>query len=428
MNNSQRDIYVYADWTDSPNPLLMGTFHAERKRGNETFSFEYEKLWLESEYAADIDPDLHLYHGQQFVLDPAKINFGVFTDSCPDRWGRILMHRREVELAKRENRIAKSFFESDYLLGVYDLNRMGALRFKTDINGEFQNSNHEMAAPPWASIRELQDASLRLESDNSVDQPDYLNLLNMLIAPGSSLGGARPKAGIVDDKGHPWIAKFPSKNDEFNIGAWEIVVNELAQKAGLNVAECMAIKVSNKYHTFLSKRFDRTKEGNRLHFASAMTLLGYRDGLGSKNGESYLELAEFITRQGVKVKEDLIELWSRIVFNVCISNTDDHLRNHGFILDRGGWSLSPVYDINPIYNGRGLSLNIDEKDNSLSLDLALEVCEYFELNKIQAREIISRIQLSVQNWKPIAQKYGISRAEQELMGTAFTQSGIVLKG
>ena len=158
-----------------------------------------------------------------------------------------------------------------------------------------------------------------------------------------------------------------------------------------------------------------------------MTLLGYRDGLGSKNGVSYLELAEFITRQGVKVKEDLIELWSRIVFNVCISNTDDRLRNHGFILDRGGWRLSPVYDINPIYNGRGLSLNIDEKDNSLSLDLALEVCEYFELNKIQAREIISRIQLSVQNWKSIAEKYGISRAEQELMRTAFIQSGIVLE-
>ena len=161
--------------------------------------------------------------------------------------------------------------------------------------GNFKIAIMKWLAPPWASIRELQDASLRLESDNSVDQPDYLNLLNLLIAPGSSLGGARPKAGIVDDKGHPWIAKFPSKNDEFNIGAWEIVVNELAQKAGLNVAEFMAVKFSNKYHTFLSKRFDRTKEGNRLHFASAMTLLGYRDGLGSKNGVSYLELAEFIT-------------------------------------------------------------------------------------------------------------------------------------
>lgn len=327
------------------------------------------------------------------------------------------MQRREAAIAKQEERAAKKLLESDFLLGVYDGHRMGALRFKVD-DGPFLNDNMQMAAPPWTSLRELEHASIKFEEDNT-DDPDYLKWLAMLIAPGSSLGGARPKASVMDADSNLWIAKFPSINDDKDIAAWEMVTNQLAIRAGLNVAEGKLLQFNNKYNTYLTKRFDRTTTGERIHFASAMTLLGHIDGEDS-SGASYLELMEFITRHGADVEKELAELWRRIVFSICVKNTDDHLRNHGFLLTDKGWLLSPAYDINPNEYGNGLSLNITDTNNSLDLNLAMEVADYFRLSHVKAVKIIQEVSTVVKDWKKVATVYKISNAEQEKMSVAFT--------
>ncbi|MFA5296856.1 MAG: HipA domain-containing protein [Lutibacter sp.] len=419
--NTKRSILVYADWEELGTPQLMGILFSELLRGKELFSFEYEKSWLDSGNAQLLDPDLQLYSGLHFLNDDVKMNFGMFLDSSPDRWGRILMRRREAAIDRLEERKELNLFETDYLLGVFDAHRMGALRFKIEIDGPFLNDNKRLASPPWTSIRELEQISLRLEDEDVIDDPDYLKWLSMLVAPGSSLGGARPKASIVDENNELWIAKFPSKNDGEDIGAWEMVTYELALESGIEMSECRAQKFSSKYHTFLTKRFDRTQKGKRIHFASAMTLLGHTDGQDYSDGVSYLELVEFISNNGANVEEDLKQLWRRIVFSICVSNTDDHLRNHGFILTNKGWILSPAYDINPVENGTGLKLNISENDNALDLDLALEVSVYFRLEKKEAVNIINEVKNAVSNWSVIANKLGISRAEQEIKAKSFSR-------
>lgn len=424
--DKKREIYVYADWyfdnqLEIDGPISMGILHAELLRGKEIFSFEYDSDWLKSGQAQLLDPDLQLYKGIQYLSDQDKTNFGMFLDSSPDRWGRILMRRREAASARQEKRPEQNLFDTDYLLGVYDVHRMGGLRFKLNPDGPFLNDNKEMASPPWTSIRELEQISLRLEDDDVVNDPEYLKWLNMLIAPGSSLGGARPKASVLDNDNHLWIAKFPSKNDKSDVGGWEIVTYELAVAAGVNMANAQAKKFTSTNHTFLTKRFDRTSTGNRIHFASAMTLLGHVDGEDHAEGVSYLELVDFIITKGANVNEDLEQLWRRIVFSICVSNTDDHLRNHGFILTPGGWILSPAYDINPVETGTGLKLNISESDNTLDLDLALEVCQYFRLKQDRAKEIIEEVKVAVRSWREVAVKYGISKAEQELKSRAFQQ-------
>lgn len=409
----QRIVYVYADWKDLGGPVLMGLLKSTQFR-KEVFSFEYDEAWLKT-HAYVLDPDLQLFGGVQY-LNTEKTNFGLFMDSSPDRWGRMLMDRREAIYARMEGRRQRTLWETDYLLGVYDGHRMGALRFKEDPKGEFLNNNKDMASPPWTSIRELEHASLELEKDG--DDESRLKWLNMLITPGSSLGGARPKASVVDSKGELWIAKFPSVKDSVDVGAWEMVVYELAREAGINVSISQTGKYYSNQHTFLTKRFDR--EGtDRIHFASAMTLLGYTDGKGYKDGISYLELAEFIMKNGASVKEDLEELWRRIVFYVCVSNADDHLRNHGFILTGKGWRLSPAYDVNPMLKATGLSLNISETDNSLDLGLVHETAPQYRLTKERADIIIKQVTGVVSQWNRVAEKYQIPRGERDLMAACF---------
>jgi serine/threonine-protein kinase HipA len=416
-SNTKKIIYVYAHWQGFTEPRLMGMLTVTSAKGKESFSFQYADEWLKSGFSQMIDPDLQLYSGAYYPRDD-KQNFGVFLDSCPDRWGRVLMQRREAAFAKKEERNPKKLLESDFLLGVYDGHRIGALRFKLDEAGPFLNDNAAMASPPWTSLGELQQASLKFEEGN-VDDANYLKWIGMLIAPGSSLGGARPKAGVRDTKNHLWIAKFPSKNDEKDIAAWEMVTNELAIKAGINMAPGKLLQFNNKYHTFLTKRFDRTEKGERIHFASAITLLGHKDGEDAA-GAGYLELAEFITKHGAAAVKDLEELWRRIVFSICVKNTDDHLRNHGFLLTDKGWILSPAYDINPNEYGKELSLNISDKDNALDLNLALEVAGYFRLNEKKAIQIIEQVKTAAGGWKKTAAKYKIPNAEQDRMSAAFT--------
>ncbi|GAO27690.1 type II toxin-antitoxin system HipA family toxin [Geofilum rubicundum] len=418
MAMERNEILVYAHWDGIKPPFLMGVLYATLSRGKEIFSFEYDKGWLQSDFAQIIDPDLQLFEGAQYLNDE-KSNFGIFLDSSPDRWGRVLMMRKEAAIARKENRRAKTLTESDYLLGVYDGNRMGGLRFKKEPDGAFLDDDEAMAAPPFAALRDLEHASLQLEKVNAPDDPEYLKWLNMLMAPGSSLGGARPKANIQNVDGGLWIAKFPSQNDQQDMGAWEMLAYRLAVQSGIDMAPSRIQKFSHHQHTFLTQRFDRQTAGSRIHFASAMTLLGYTDGTDYHDGVSYLELLEFIMQNGADVDNDLKKLWSRIVFNVCISNTDDHLRNHGFLLTDSGWILSPAYDINPTPNGTGLKLNISENDNALDLDLVKEVAPYFRLKEKEVNVIIHTIQQNVAQWEQIARDLGISRNEMEWMKNAF---------
>lgn len=418
---SKYQIKVYAHWLGLNDPQKMGVLYSERLKGKEVFSFEYDEDWLKSKNAQLMDPQLQLYSGLHFLTSNQE-NFGLFLDSSPDQWGRILMRRREAALARIEKRAERKLFETDYLLGVYDGHRMGALRFKLEDDGPFLNNNSEMSSPPWTSLRKLEEISLKLEEGDVVQDSEYFRWLSMLIAPGASLGGTRPKASIVDRDGSLWIAKFPSLNDQGDIGGWEIVTYELALKAGIRMNGSKAQKFSSNYYTFLTKRFDRGPGGERIHFASAMTLLGYSDGQDHTDGVSYLELVGFISNNGANIEKDLEELWRRIVFSICVSNTDDHLRNHGFILSDNGWLLSPAYDINPIETGSGLKLNISENDNSLDFELAMEVHEYFRLNEEKALGIIEEVKEAVRKWKTIATKYGISRTEQDIKKLAFIRA------
>lgn len=420
--SQQRVIEVVADWVGLEGPTLMGHLMATAARGKEVFAFEYDTAWLSTASLQQLDPAMALYRGPQY---PAKHrdNFGVFLDSCPDRWGRLLMRRREAQLARTEGRAERRLLESDYLLGVHDGHRMGALRFRID--GRFLDDNDELASPPWTSLRDLEHASLQLERQGVEDDPDYGRWLRMLIAPGGSLGGARPKASVRDQSDRLWIAKFPSRNDEDDIGAWERVVHDLAARAGVVVPEAQLRRfASNKrgghgHHTFLSRRFDRTDHGRRLHFASAMTLLDRIDGQGVDDGVSYLELAELLMRVGSRTSADLEQLWRRIVFSICVSNTDDHLRNHGFMLEPSGWTLAPAYDMNPDPDGAGLALNISETDNSRDIDLALSVAAVFRVGKQRAKEIVAEVTAAANEWRSVARNYGLTRPAQDRLHRAF---------
>lgn len=418
-----REIHVFGDWQALGEPQLMGLLRAEIIHAKETLSFEYSQQWLEGDSAMTLDPQLKLFQGPQYLNDNERPNFGMFLDSSPDRWGQLLMNRREARDARHEGRKPKTLLGSDFLLGVHDEQRMGGLRFKTEPEGEFLSDNQGQNAPPWARLRELENAAWRFQSDRGLGNDDKANQwLRLLMAPGSSIGGARPKAGVCDEEQNLWIAKFPGRNDQFDVGAWELVTHRLAVDAGINVADATAEKFGRPHHTFMVKRFDRVVEGGRRlrkHFASAMTMLGYTDGTSFKDGASYLEIVEFLTRHGADTEADMHELWRRIVFSICVSNCDDHLRNHGFLLQSDGWKLSPAYDINPDPTGTGLSLNISDVDNALNLDLALEVAVYFRLGNDEAQSIINEVIIAVARWREVAATIGISRGEQEAMAPAF---------
>lgn len=415
----QKKIGVYADWVGLYKPTLIGDLFATPSRGKEIFAFEYNAGWLENNSINALDPILQLFQGMQYPSAEQE-NFGIFLDSSPDRWGRFLMNRREAQRSRDENRKPKILLESDYLLGVFDLHRIGALRFKANSSNEFLDSDQHHAAPPWASLRDIEHASLSIEKNNSEEKSSYKKWLEMLIAPGGSLGGARPKASVLDKHQHPWIAKFPSQHDEYDIGAWEMLLYRLAIHAKITVPESKIEKFNSRYHTFLSKRFDRNVLGGRIHFASAMTLLSRNDGDDASNGASYLELAEFLMRSGSQVDQDLHQLWRRIIFNICVSNTDDHLRNHGFIFQpANGWILSPAFDINPNAHGDGLKLNISEDDNTQNLSLAKSVAPFFRIKPIQADLIIHEVVSAVKHWRTEATQLKIAHAEQDRMENAF---------
>jgi serine/threonine-protein kinase HipA len=432
-----KTLKVYADWLGLPNTILVGELTVDVVRGKEVYRFHYENDWLQSPYRLEIDPELSLYKGDLFPRS-GKDNFRAFLDSAPDRWGKLLMKRREAIDARLEGRKERTLLESDYLLGVHDSYRMGGLRYKLDLDGPFLSDSDELSAPHVTSLRELEHAAKVVEDNKSIPSDEYLGeyskWLNMLIAPGSSLGGARPKACVQDDEGF-WIAKFPSKLDEYDVGAWEHVTGLMASDAGINMSEGHIAMFNREYSTYLSKRFDRilTSDGvSRIHFTSAMTQLGYYDGkadvgggyfqsadIGEHHPASYLELAAFISNVGANIKPDLAELFRRIVFSVAVKNTDDHLRNHGFLFYENGWRLSPAFDVNPNPEGTGLSLNISETSNALDLGLALQQAKFYRLSDDDALKVVNEVMSVVVRFDEFATKFGIKNQEIKLMQRAF---------
>jgi len=414
MATGKFDIYVFADWVGLEEPTLVGTLSAHFAKGKKAFSFEYDKDWLKTDSHRLLDPDIEFYSGPQFPTN--KENFGIFLDSMPDTWGKTLMKRRAAQDARVKDESPPTLYEINYLLGVFDESRMGALRFKTDLEGPFLDNDAQTPTPPWSSLGDLQEAARQLESDKQND--DLRKWIAVLLAPGSSLGGARPKANIFDAKKNLWIAKFPSKTDTVDKAAWEFLAYRLAVASGIEMVESNIEKISGQHHTFLTKRFDRNKE-KRIHFASAMTMTGNTEESIKNAAPSYLEIVEFIENYGVDVDANLHQLWRRMVFNIAISNTDDHLRNHGFILTDKGWVLSPAYDLNPSIEKDGLSLNIDMDDNALDFDLAKSVGKYFRLSEKEMQAILDKVLSVVKDWKNMAQEIGIKNSEIELMAGAF---------
>ncbi len=414
MSASKTDIIVYAQWLGMNEPAQIGVLSAQQAKGIKAFSFEYVDSWFRSKEQLLLDPDIGWYEGQQYTV--RKENFGVFFDSMPDTWGRTLMNRRAAQQAREAGEPAPKLYDVDYLLGVYDECRMGALRFKQEVTGPFLDNSHDNPAPPYSSIRELQHAARVLEMDE--DSDEVKKSLSVLMAPGSSLGGARPKVSLSDESGNLWIAKFPSKSDPIDKAAWEFLAYQLALKAGIEMSESRIEKVSGTYHTFFTKRFDRLKD-ERIHFASAMTMTGNTEETLKVKPAGYLDIAEFIQYSGAQNAVDLQQLWRRIVFNIAVSNTDDHLRNHGFLLSQKGWKLSPAFDINPSIEKSGLALNIDTYDNALDFDLARSVGEFFHLSVSDMDNIIGEIKKVVSSWRTVAEGIGIPRSEQELMSAAF---------
>jgi len=414
MAATKTDIWVYAHWKGMDAPRCIGVISAQQSKGHRIFGFEYDRGWLKSDQLFLLDPEIGLYSGTQYP--DKKDNFGIFMDSMPDTWGRKLMLRRAAQTAFAKGDATPKLYEIDFLLGVHDTSRMGALRFKLDPNGSFLDDNKNNPTPPITHLRELQASVKAYEEDE--EGKNGSDWIPMLFAPGSSLGGARPKANVIDLDGHLCIAKFPSKADIIDKAAWEYLAYELATKAGINMPVCTLEKVKGPYRTFLSRRFDRDM-GERIHFASAMTMTKNSEDSIRDATPSYLEIADFIQRYGSNIEEDLHQLWRRIVFNIAISNTDDHLRNHGFLLTANGWRLSPAYDINPSVDKNGLALNIDMDNNALDFDLALTVGELFQLKENQMHQIIKEVLIAVKDWRTIATKLGISRAEREEMSPAF---------
>ncbi|MCX7162658.1 MAG: type II toxin-antitoxin system HipA family toxin [Rhodocyclales bacterium] len=385
--------------------------------------FHYDKTWLtQQDIAFAIDPQLTLDAGP-FFPKPEAGNFGVFLDSSPDRWGQTLMRRRETLQAKDEKRTARTLYSWDFLLGVQDITRQGALRFRFTDSDTFL-ANEALAAPPITSLAELAAIAKELTRKH-IDNLDQLRRwLAVLVAPGASLGGARPKANFCDKTGALWIAKFPAAEDDRDIGAWEGVTWWLARQAGIDMPVAKVERLGQGgHHTFCVQRFDRTtvnneKPGRRRFYASAMTLLG-KD---VSEGTSYLELAEFLARRGDPdhIQVDLEQLFRRVAFNVAVGNRDDHLRNHGFILGKRGWRLSPAFDVNPSIDKSTHVLNIDDIDNRPSLETVLATAAFYRLTQKRAKEMIDDIVNVVNEWQAVARRAKIAAADIELSATAFS--------
>jgi serine/threonine-protein kinase HipA len=403
-------LEVWLDVNLLSRPNLVGLLSHERGH----IRFRYDSAWLRHPARFMLDPDLSL-DGQVFFPNPRQANFGIFLDSSPDRWGQTLMDRREALLASDEGRRPRPLHAWDYLIGVQDLTRQGALRFRFPGTETFLDAQLR-AAPPVTTLPELQAVALELTRQR-IDNLDHLRRwLAVLVAPGASLGGARPKANFVDRDGSFWIGKFPSRTDTQDVAAWEMLTHTLARRAQLDVPEARLVRLGSGHHTFCVERFDR-EAGRRRFFASALTMTGKQQG----EGASYLDLALFLTSHGEPefLAADLAQLFRRVVFNVAVGNRDDHLRNHGFVLGHGGWRPSPAFDLNPSPGQAEHVLAIDDADTRPSVMTALATAEFYRLTPARARTIVDDVLRVVRGWHVVARRLGISAADIQLAEAAF---------
>lgn len=404
-----RETLVFVELDGKPH--LVGRLWAHVRKGKESASFEYEKTWLESPLRFSLEPALQVGPGA-FHTPADTPMFGAIGDSAPDRWGRALMRRAERRRAERAGTAPRSLYEIDFLLLVDDEARQGALRFAEKEGGPFVREPGVQRIPPLVELPELLSAAEHVVEDKDTEED-----LRLLIAPGSSLGGARPKASVLEKDGQLAIAKFPRRDDEINTVVWEAIALALAANAGIAVPKSRIEAVSNK-PVILLRRFDR-KKAVRIPFLSAMSMLGAKD----RDTRSYLEIVDALRQHGAAPKEDMEELWRRIVFSILISNTDDHLRNHGFLYaGQPGWRLSPAYDLNPVpvdIKPRILTTAINEDDGTASLGLAMSVAEYFELGGDKAKAIATQVGKAVSKWRTEAARHGISKTEIDRMASAF---------
>lgn len=413
---------IWSVWLDAPElgPMaLVGRLFQNLTKTSAPASFAYDSDWLQSTNKFALDPRLELYAGEQAPLVDFPA-FGVFMDSAPDRWGRVLMERRELLAAEKERRDARNLQETDFLLGVSDEVRMGALCFREDAGLPFV-AQDDLAAPPVTSLGELAHIARRIEEPGSEKLPEYEKWLAMLIAPGTSLGGARPKANFREADGSLWIAKFPAKDDRYDVGAWEHVTRELARRCGIQVPEARTAVLGSDHHTYCARRFDRVAGGQgRRMYCSAMTLLERQDGM--KDG-SYLDLVQAIEDFGAQghVAEDLAQLFRRAVFNVLIGNRDDHLRNHGFLREPTGWRLSDAFDVNPNTSKHEHALTLDGKSAEPDVLRVVATAEHYRLAAADARRILADIRNELSSWRDVAQAHGLCAPEIKRM-TAVIQA------
>ena len=393
----------------------IGHARSNRTRGKETVLFEYADEWLRDADCFELEPDLPLTRGG-FAPPAGQAIHGSLGDSAPDTWGRRLMQRAERRQAEREGRAVRTLMESDYLLGVSDETRLGALRFRRVDQEEFLADSHR-GIPALVDLGRLLESTERLLRDEETDED-----LQLIFAPGSSLGGARPKASVIDQHGRLSIAKFPKDSDEYSIETWEEIALRLADRAGIVTARHELLQVAGKA-VLLSRRFDRA-DGHRIPFLSAMALLGVKDGEGS----SYPEMVDALARHGAQAKKDAHALYRRVAFNVLVSNVDDHLRNHGFLrVDKSGWTLSPAYDLNPVpadLKARVLTTNIDLEEGTCSIDLLEASADYFALSLNEARAILKDVATATSSWRTVARQVGATAAEIHRMATAFEHDSL----
>ena len=412
-----KKLYVYADFDWLKETELVGELGYESLRGSDSYSFKFADGWIRKYNAITLSEDLNNYPGIQYTQLNKDI-FGCFADALPDRWGRTLLRRREQILAQEESRPVRRLSSFDFLTGIDDFSRMGGLRFKETLDGEFINADKSLRIPPLTDLRELIAASKEIEKSEDANTLPEKRWIAQLVQPGSSLGGARPKANVVDTDRSIYVAKFPSLKDDYDAGLWEHFCHILAQNAGINVAETKVLQINDKHHTLLSRRFDRTNEGKRIHFASAMTLLGLNDGDNATTGHGYIDIVDFIISGCTDVDVNLRELFRRVAFNICVGNSDDHFRNHGFLLTAKGWTLSPAYDMNPTQNDHQ-SLLINSKTNKADLSILLASCEEYMLTLEVAKGIINEVVAAVKDWRVLANRLGIAKREMSLFEGVF---------
>lgn len=408
-------VFADFDWLDKPE--LVGELCYEKLRGSDSYAFQYDEHWLKGHAEVKLSEDINNYPGMQYT-QPGQDVFGCFSDALPDRWGRTMLKRREQILASEEKRAVRSLSSFDYLMGIDDFSRMGGFRFKKELEGEFINVSASLKIPPLTELKDLLHASREIEKSEEANVLPEKKWIAQLIQPGSSLGGARPKASVLDEKGNLCIAKFPSRKDDYDAGLWEHFSHLLAQKAGIEVAQTKVLGGLGKYHTFLSRRFDRKDEAKRVHFASSMSLLGLKDGDNAQGGYGYLDMVDFILQGCCDVEQNLQELYRRVAFNMCIGNSDDHFRNHGFLLTQKGWTLSPAYDMNPTLN-EYQSLLVNESSNKADISALLDSCESYLIKKEIAANIIQEVQTAVSGWESLAVQLQIPVREMTLFKDRF---------